>query len=136
MNGYQWLTLDLHPYSPLKVARSFEASSTPSSPDCPRGFRYAVEIRNPEYLTPGYLDLLKSRNVAHVFNAWTRMPTLDNQAQLPDAFTADFTVVRALLKRGRGYDDAVKTFEPYKLVQEPNEGARAGMAEIVGLSRR
>ena len=59
------------------------------------------------------------------------MPALDDQAQIPEAFTADFTVVRALLKRGRGYEDAVKTFEPYKLVQEPNEGARAGMVEIV-----
>jgi hypothetical protein len=27
--------------------------------------------------------------------------------------------------------DAVKTFEPYKLIQEPNEGARAGMVEII-----
>jgi len=66
----------------------------------PEGFRYAVEIRNPEYLIPDYLDLLASRNVAHVFNAWTRMPALDEQVQLPDAFTADFTVVRALLKKG------------------------------------
>ncbi len=57
--------------------------STRSSLICPRGFRYAVEIRNPEYLTTGYLDLLKSRKVAHVFNAWTRMPVLDEQAQIP-----------------------------------------------------
>ena len=85
---------------------------------------------------PGYLDLLKSRNVAHVFNAWTRMPALDDQAQIPEAFTADFTVVRALLKRGRGYEDAVKTFEPYKLIQEPNEGARTGMVEIVNGARK
>ena len=42
----------------------------------------------------------------------------------------------ALLKRGRGYEDAVKTFEPYKLVQEPNEGARAGMVEIVNGARK
>ena len=61
----------------------------------PEGFRYGVEVRNPEYLTPEYLDLLASRNVAHVFNAWTRMPELEDQAQIPEAFTADFTVVRA-----------------------------------------
>ena len=102
----------------------------------PEGFRYAVEIRNPEYLTPSYLDLLRSRNVAHVFNAWTRMPTLNEQVQLPDIFTADFTVVRALLKKGRGYEDAVTTFEPYKLIQEPNEGARTGMVEIVNGARK
>ena len=104
--------------------------------DLPEGFRCAVEIRNAEFLTPGYLDLLKSRNVAHVFNAWTRMPPLDDQARIPEAFTADFTVVRALLRKGRGYEDAVKTFEPYREIQEPNEGARAGMVEIVQGARR
>jgi uncharacterized protein YecE (DUF72 family) len=95
----------------------------------PRGFRYAVEIRNPEYLSPEYFDLLSSHNGAHVFNAWTRMPTLDMQIQLPGAYTADFTVVRALLAKGRNYEDAVKRFEPYRMVQEPNEDARDALGE-------
>lgn len=64
------------------------------------------------------------------------MPAPDEQIQLPDAFTADFTVVRALLRQGRAYDQAVKAFEPYKLVQEPNEGARAAMRQIAARSRR
>jgi hypothetical protein len=55
------------------------------------------------------------------------MPALDDQAQLPGVFTADFTVVRALLRTGRAYDKAVETFEPYDRIQEPNEGAREGM---------
>jgi hypothetical protein len=55
----------------------------------------------------------------------------EESCQGDDDARADFTVVRALLKRGRGYEDAVKTFEPYREVQEPNEGARAGMVEIV-----
>jgi uncharacterized protein YecE (DUF72 family) len=108
----------------------FMAKLEPFLAALPEGFRYAVEIRNPEYLTPEYLGLLAGYNVAHCFNAWTRMPSLDDQARLDEAFTADFTVVRALLKKGRGYEDAVKAFEPYQLVQEPNEGARDGMAEI------
>ncbi len=58
------------------------------------------------------------------------MPALDEQVQLPGAFTADFTVVRALLRKGRGYEDAVKTFEPYREIQEPDESARDGMKEI------
>ena len=114
----------------------FLARLDPFLADLPEGFRHAVEIRNPEYLTPSYLDLLRSRNVAHVFNAWTRMPPLDDQAQIPEAFTADFTVVRALLKKGRGYEAAVKTFEPYRQIQEPNEGARGGMVEIVKGARK
>jgi uncharacterized protein YecE (DUF72 family) len=96
----------------------------------PRGFLYAVETRNENYLTPHYFDVLAKHNVAHVFNAWTRMPELDQQAQIPEAFTADFTVVRALLKRGRAYDVAVQTFEPYERIQEPCESARAGIRMI------
>lgn len=51
----------------------------------PRDWRYAVEIRNKDYLCPAYFDTLAGRNVAHVFNAWTRMPTLDEQTSLDDA---------------------------------------------------
>jgi uncharacterized protein YecE (DUF72 family) len=104
--------------------------------ELPGGFQYAVEIRNPEYLSPAYFDRLAAHNVAHVFSAWTRMPALDEQAQLADAYTADFAVVRALLRKGRGYEQAVDTFEPYKLIQEPNEGARNGMQEIAEQSRK
>ncbi|HWE38795.1 MAG TPA: DUF72 domain-containing protein, partial [Isosphaeraceae bacterium] len=63
----------------------------------PGGFRYAVEVRNPEFLGPAYFALLRDHGVAHTFNAWTRMPGLGEQVDLPGAFTADFTVVRALL---------------------------------------
>ena len=104
--------------------------------ELPEGFKYSIEIRNSDYLTPDYLDLLKSHNVAHVFNAWTRMPALEDQSQLPDAYSADFTVVRALLKKGRDYEQAVETFEPYERTQEVNEGAREGMARIAENARK
>jgi uncharacterized protein YecE (DUF72 family) len=96
----------------------------------PGGWRYAVEIRNAAYLSPAYFAVLARWNVAHVFNAWTRMPTLDDQVRLADAFTADFTVTRALLARGRTYEAAVRLFAPYDRVQEPNPGARTALAEL------
>jgi uncharacterized protein YecE (DUF72 family) len=114
----------------------FYARLDPFLKALPEDFRYSVEIRNPEYLSPDYFGLLSDRNVAHVFNAWTRMPGLDDQAQLEDAYTADFTVVRALLRKGRIYEQAVKAFEPYRLVQEPNEGAREGMRRVAERSRK
>lgn len=104
----------------------------------PAGFRYAVEIRNPEYLDAKYLKLLSDHHVAHVFNAWTRMPELMDQVGREGSFTADFVVARALLRKGRAYEDAVKAFEPYERVQEVNEGARGGLVEIArrSLERR
>jgi uncharacterized protein YecE (DUF72 family) len=102
----------------------------------PGGFRYAVEIRNPEWFGPEYLGTLAGHNVAHVFNAWTRMPELTRQVATPGAFTADFIVARALLKRGRAYEQAVRQFEPYERVQEPNPGARDGLRQLAERARR
>jgi uncharacterized protein YecE (DUF72 family) len=102
----------------------------------PEGFRYAVEIRNPEYLGGEYLAALAGRNVAHVLNAWTRMPELARQVETPGVFTADFTVVRALLSRGRSYEQAVASFEPYELIKEPNEPARESMRQVAEQARQ
>ena len=102
----------------------------------PEGFRYDIEVRNPEYLSPEYFSLLGSRNVAHVFNGWTRMPRLEEQVAVPDAFTADFQVARALLRHGRAYDQAVGQFEPYRLIQEPNAGARDALTLLADRSLR
>ena len=93
----------------------------------PEGFRYAVEVRNPEFLGPEYFDTLAHHNTAHVFNAWTRMPEIGDQIAMPGSFTADFTVVRALLRKGRSYEEAVAGFEPYRLVQEPNGPVRRAL---------
>jgi len=102
----------------------------------PREFRYGVEIRNQDFLTPQYLDCLRAHNVAHVYNAWTRMPDLPAQIAFPNSRTADFLVCRALLRRGRSYEDAVKKFQPYSAVQEPYPPAREGLREIVQIAQR
>jgi uncharacterized protein YecE (DUF72 family) len=96
----------------------------------PTGFRYGIEIRNPEYLKPGYFRLIASHGVAHVLTAWTRMPDLGTQFNIDGIFTADFTAVRALLSKGRGYEQAVDTFEPYNVVKQTNEPARDALRRI------
>jgi uncharacterized protein YecE (DUF72 family) len=108
----------------------FLASLDPFLGAVSRHFRYGVEIRNPEYLGEEYFVTLRGHNTAHVFNAWTRMPEMLDQLAMPGAFTADFTVARALLKRGRTYEQAVKTFEPYEQVQEPNPQAREALRQL------
>jgi uncharacterized protein YecE (DUF72 family) len=108
----------------------FVARLDPFLKSLPDGFKYAIEIMTEDYLTSKYFDVVARHNVAHTLNAWTRMPPLDSQAQLPDVLTADFTVVRALLRTGRAYQKAVDTFEPYARIQEVNERARDGMKLI------
>jgi uncharacterized protein YecE (DUF72 family) len=101
----------------------------------PPEFRYAVEIRNPEFLEKDYFACLRSHGVAHVYNAWSRMPELQHQLAIPDSATANFSVCRALLRRGRVYEEAVQTFSPYTEVQDPNPEARESMRVLIGRAR-
>ena len=101
----------------------------------PGDFRYAVEIRNPEFLESSYFRCLRSHGVAHVFNAWSRMPELRHQMALPDSFTADFVVSRALLRHGRAYEEAVKLFSPYTEVRDPNPEVRASLRDLIQIAR-
>jgi uncharacterized protein YecE (DUF72 family) len=101
----------------------------------PRQFRYAVEIRNEEFLEAEYFDCLRSHGVAHVFNAWARMPELKDQLAIPESITTDFIVSRALLRRGRPYEQAVKLFSPYMRIQDPNPAVRAALRDLIERAR-
>ena len=101
----------------------------------PREFRYAVEIRNPEFLEPDYFHCLRSHGVAHVFNAWSRMPELRQQMALPESITADFIVSRALLRHGRSYEEAVKLLSPYTEVRDPNPEVRTSLRDLIQIAR-
>ena len=111
--------------------RSFDGPGRVSGPARPvpgraaAGFRYAVEIRNPEFLEKDYFACLRSHGVAHVYNAWSKMPELRHQMAIPDSATADFLVCRALLRRGRVYEEAVATFAPYTRDPGPESRRRA-----------
>ena len=112
-------------------AAAFAQAVDPFFAALPGGWRYAIEIRNSEYLVDDYLSVLRQHNVAHVFNSWTRMPPLNAQADRADLRTADFTVTRALLRPGRDYETAVDKFEPYTTVQQEYPEAREGLRKII-----
>ncbi len=101
----------------------------------PAGWTYAVEIRNAEFLRPDYFACLRAHKVTHVYNAWTRMPEIADQIAMPDSRTAEVLVARALLRRGRPYEDAVRQFSPYDHVQEVNDPVRRGLRELIDMAR-
>lgn len=102
----------------------------------PLSFRYAVEIRNQEFLGAEYFSCLRRHGTGHVFNAWTRMPEIREQMELPEIYTADFTVARALLRRGRPYEEAVARFSPYKQVQDPNPEVHQALRQLISRARQ
>ena len=99
--------------------------------ELPAGGPWAVEIRNPEYLTPAYFAVLREHGVAHVFNSWTRMPSIGEQLALADSVTGPFLVCRALLRPGRLYADAVEAFSPYDRILDPQPELRADLVSLV-----
>lgn len=98
----------------------------------PVGPRYAVEIRNEDFLSEEYFAVLRTHGVAHVFASWTRMPSIGEQLVLHDAITAPFIVSRALLRPGRSYAQAVDAFAPYDRIQDENPSLRG---DLVALAR-
>ena len=101
----------------------------------PPEFRYAVEIRNPDFLEHDYFSCLRNHKVAHVFNAWSRMPELRYQMMLPGSLTADFIVSRALLRQGRSYEEAVQLFSPYSEIKDANLDVRRSLRELIHVAQ-
>jgi uncharacterized protein YecE (DUF72 family) len=98
----------------------------------PRGWPYAVELRNRNWLRPQYFDCLARHHVTHVFNSWEAMPPVSDQMALEGSRTnPDLVAARFLLKPGRRYEEAVKMFEPYDGVKEENPQARAAGKTLI-----
>lgn len=97
----------------------------------PDSYAYAVEVRNRNLLQRDYFAMLSSHRVAHVFNSWTRMPSLAEQIEMPGSFTTDFVASRLLLRPGRAYEQAVEAFSPYKEVKDANLEVRDAARKLV-----
>jgi uncharacterized protein YecE (DUF72 family) len=98
----------------------------------PKGWPYAVEMRNRNWLRPDYFSCLARHGVTHVFNSWEAMPPVSQQMALPGSVTnPDLLAARFLLKPGRKYEEAVKTFQPYDRVKEENTEAREAGRKLI-----
>jgi hypothetical protein len=82
-------------------------------------------------LTDAHGAVLAGHGVAHVFNSWNEMPAIGEQLELPWTFPAGFTVARALLRPGRAYADAVKLFEPYDRIRDPQPEVRQDLLRLI-----
>lgn len=98
----------------------------------PKGWPYAIEMRNKAWLAPEYFACLARYGVTHVFNSWEAMPAVSEQMALPGSRTnPNLLAARFLLKPGRKYEAAVTAFQPYDKIKEPYPDARAAGAQLV-----
>lgn len=96
--------------SAFKSQAEFLARLKPFLASLPRGYKFAVEIRNKNWMTPEFLDVLRSRGAAFALidQSWVPRPW-EFKEQL-DFVTADFTFVRLLGDR-KGIEEMTKTWD-------------------------
>jgi uncharacterized protein YecE (DUF72 family) len=98
----------------------------------PPGFRYAVEVRDRELLTPAYARILARRGASHVYNLQTRMPRPGEQASLFPPESMPFVLVRLLLHPDATYEQQREAFAPFDALAAPDPAMRQEVADIVG----
>jgi uncharacterized protein YecE (DUF72 family) len=98
----------------------------------PKGWPYAVEMRNKHWLAPEYFACLSRHGISHVFNSWDAMPPVNEQMALEGSRTnPQLAAARFLLKPGRKYADAVNAFKPYDRVKDQDLEARAAGRALI-----
>ena len=101
----------------------------------PGGFRYAVETRNPNYVSQAFFNFLKEHRLGYVFIEGYYMPHIGDVFAKHDAFTTDFSVVRL---HGRSREEIeAQTGETWNRLVEPQEQGLEATASIIqpGTSR-
>jgi uncharacterized protein YecE (DUF72 family) len=93
--------------------------------------RYAVEVRNPDYITRGYGAMLASAGALHCHNVWTTMPPLLAQARVIPPPARSPLIVRWLLRRGDPYAGASERFLPFDRLAGPDPQNRERVADLV-----
>ena len=103
----------------------------------PKGWPYAIEMRNKHWVQKEYFDCLAKYDVTHIFNSWDAMPPANEQMAMPGSRTnPNLIAARFLLKPGRKYEEAVKTFQPYDKVREPNPEARKAAKALIAEGKK
>ncbi len=97
----------------------------------PRGVPYAVELRNPELLTPAYGRALEHTGAVHAHNVWGSMPSVLAQARLIPPIARKPLIVRWLMRSGDDYEGARSRFLPFSKLAEPDLQNREDIATLI-----
>lgn len=98
--------------------------------DLPREVLYAVELRNPELLSPRYLEALEESSACHCYNVHPSMPDVREQVNRTEGVRFPATVVRWMLRRDRDYEEAREDFRPFNRLAAEDSSSRKAIAEL------
>jgi len=95
----------------------------------PKGFQYAIEIRNPNWLSPGFLEVLARNGAGYVFLEGYFMPHIGQVWGRLQPATADFTVIRLHGSDRSGIEE--RSGEQWDRVLDPHPEGLAAAATII-----
>lgn len=99
----------------------------------------AVEVRNPDFLIPEFVDVLRDAGATYCLGLHPKLPPIDDQLPLLRALWPGPLVCRWNLNRlhgAFGYEDARELYLPFDKVVDPDPETRAALARvIVGTTR-
>jgi uncharacterized protein YecE (DUF72 family) len=111
--------------------RLFEQRLSRFLAQAPEGYRYAVELRDPDLFGERHLALLADHGAAHVFTYHGRMPSLAEQLELAGLSAARFAFCRLMLPPDTRYEEQKRRFEPFDKLRDPQPEMRAQVARLV-----
>lgn len=91
---------------------------------------YALEVRNPELLTPALGAALRLHDAVPALVLHPRMPDLRTQWARVRMAKDGPVVVRWMLQRGLDYETARKRFTPFRSLAAPDLGIRQTLARL------
>jgi uncharacterized protein YecE (DUF72 family) len=100
----------------------------------PRGFLYAVEIRNPNYLSAAFFDFLKENGLGFVYLEGYYMPPIGEVFDKFQPATAPFSVIR--LHGGRRSEIETDTGKVWNRIVSPQPASLQAAARIVRANTR
>jgi hypothetical protein len=102
----------------------------------PKGVTYAVELRNPELLTPAYATALAQGGAVHCHNAWGEMPSVLEQARAVPPIARRPLIVRWLFPPGDSYAAASERLAPFDRIVLEDPMRREAIARLVANALR
>ncbi len=97
----------------------------------PKGPRYAVEIRNPDYFTPRYVHALERVGASHCIVELPKMPDLRRQWEASGGSDRPALVMRWMLARHHNYETGKQAYAPFDALVDPNPEVRSCFADII-----
>ena len=95
----------------------------------PKGYRYAIEIRNPNYYCPAFFEFLEKRQVGFVYLEGYYMPRIGEVFERFGPGTASFQVIR--LHGGDRLEIEGETGEVWNRIVAPKPAGLEAAAKIV-----